>query len=185
MKKWLVLVLLVSVGFNVGLFVKLAGDRDDSPRRSRGTRTWPALEDTHAWHTRIEHRASRMSERLGLDPDQRQAFLEHHREAADVILERRRSQDDGRRDLREIVLEQPLDAERLRQAVARLGREQAVLDSLVAEKLLREMEILEPEQRLQMLRMLHWDDQDGHERHGYGRGRGRGSHGTDSGPPDR
>ena len=149
MKKWLVMALLVSVSFNVGLLVKLAGGRDDVGRRTGGNRSWPALEDTHAWHARIDHRASHISERLGLDPGQQEAFLEHHREAADAILERRRSQQTGRRELRDIVMEQPLDAERLRQAVAHLGREQAVLDSLVAEKLLQEMEILEPEQRVE------------------------------------
>jgi len=184
-RKWLVLALLVSVSFNAGLLVKFAGGRGDMTRRTGGSRSWPALEDTHAWHARIDHRASHMSERLSLDPGQHEAFLEHHRETAAAILERRRSQQAVRRELRDIVMEQPLDAERLRRAVAQLGQAQAVLDSVVAEKLLQEMEILEPEQRLHMLRMLPWDDDDSRDGHGHGRGPGQRHRGGSGDRPAR
>lgn len=61
-----------------------------------------------------------------------------------------------------------VDQDGIRRAIAELGQEQAVLDSLVAETVLQEMAVLTPEQRGSYLEMLSFEM--GGPRGGRGRG---------------
>jgi Spy/CpxP family protein refolding chaperone len=73
--------------------------------------------------------------------------------------------------LRDLVGSPEIDREGVRAAITELGQQQAVLDSLVAETVLQELEVLSPDQRERYLEMLALE--------GSGRGglRGRGSRG--------
>lgn len=170
MKRILILLLVLSLGLNVSLLVRqLRGGGPPPAGRMGAGRTWPAVGDTQAWHDRIERRAGHMSDHLGLDAEQREIFRQHHREAARDMLQHRQRVEAGRREIRRLVLQDPVDPAAVRAAVVRLGHEQAVMDSLVAEKLLEEMALLEPEQRVKLLGMLHWDHDADHGRPGHGR----------------
>ena len=182
MKRILILLLVLSLGLNVSLLVRhLRGGGAPPAGKVRLGRNWPAAGDTQAWHDRIEQRTNHMSDLLGLDPDQHEIFRLHHREAARDMLKHRQRVEAGRREIRRLVLQDPVDPTAVREAIMRLGHEQAVMDSLVAEKLLDEMELLAPEQRVKLLGMLRWERDDGHGRPGHGRGQGLRRHGRAGG----
>jgi Spy/CpxP family protein refolding chaperone len=74
--------------------------------------------------------------------------------------------------LHDLVTSEVVDQDQIRAAIAELGQEQAVLDSLVAETVLQEMAVLDPDQRGRYLEVLSFEKQ------GYGRTRGRGGRGS-------
>lgn len=178
MKRILILLLVMSVGLNVSLLVhRLAGGVRSPAGDFHGGRHWPAAGDTQSWHDRIERRTGHMSRHLGLDTQQHQAFRQLHRQAARDVLQHRQDLETHRREIRHLVMEDPLNPAAVRAAIADLGRRQAVMDSLIAEKLLQEMELLAPEQRVKLLGMLDWyqEGRPGPRGHGSGQ-RPRGYH---------
>ena len=125
MKRLLVLLLLVSLGLNVGLAVRLrqapapAGDR---PWRGRAERMMPAPGDSQAWHDRMERRMDRMADRLGLDPAQRQAMRAHHQRTEVELRTRFRALEQARADLRAEAERQPPEPAAVSTALLEIGR---------------------------------------------------------------
>jgi Spy/CpxP family protein refolding chaperone len=75
-------------------------------------------------------------------------------ETGRTLMKKRILITEKREILRSLVTSDEIDQDRIRRAIAELGREQAVLDSLVAETVLQEMSILDPDQRRRYLEML-------------------------------
>ncbi len=179
MKKGWVLVLLISLGLNLGLGLRLLGDRPgkDGPpfsgrdgefRRTGGR--W-ADQDTSVRRKMFAQRMNHMAERLDLSPEQQVVFQEVHRETGRMLMQKRILIGKKRELLHTLVTSDRIDKDGIRVAIAGLGREQAVLDSLVAETVLQEMDVLEPGQRVRYLEMLSF------EKEGRAGRRGRGAPG--------
>ncbi len=165
MKKGWVLVLLISLGLNLGLGLRLLGDRggtdgppvygrDGKIRRAQGR--W-AVQDTTARRKMFTRRMERITHMLDLSPEQREMFQQVHTETGRILMQKRVLITEKRDLLHSLVTSDEVDQERIRRAIAELGQEQAVLDSLVAETVLQEMAVLDPAQRARYLEMLSFD----------------------------
>ena len=176
MKKGWVLVLLVSLGLNLGLGLRLLGDRGGPgprgssrlDRESRLTHGRWADKDTTARKKMFARRMEHIADRLELTPGQREVFQEVHQETGRVLMQKRVLISEKRDLLHTLVTSDEVDQDRIRGAIRELGQEQAVLDSLVAETVLQEMAVLDPDQRARYLEMLSFEK----NRRGGLRGRG-------------
>ncbi len=176
MKKGWVLVLLISLGLNLGLGLRLLGDRGgpDGRRDSwqnrdfRGSRGRWAAQDSVARKKMFTRRMDQIADELDLGPEQREVFREVHMKTGRMLMQKRVLIAEKRELLHSLVTGDSIDQEGIRGAIAELGQEQAVLDSLVAETVLQELNVLEPGQRARYLEMLSFD------KGGAGHRRGRG-----------
>jgi len=180
MKKIWVLVLLISLGLNLGLGLRMFTDRGRpgdrrGPHRgelSHGFQGRWAERDSVTRQQMFNRRIDRMADTLGLDPDQREIFGRVHAETGRLLMRKRLVIAEKRSLLHDLVTSEVVDQDGIRAAIAELGQEQAVLDSLVAETVLQEMAVLDPDQRGRYLEMLSF------EKDGPGRMRGRGGRGS-------
>jgi len=192
MKKLLVLVLLISVGLNVGLGVRFwkgtcrlpaaVMDRPGfsehptgSPRGGRGGSG--GGRDGKFWHNVMERRLAMVTEQLGLDEEQAEAFKRTHQEAAVQFLAQRVKVQEARQQLMEAASGTDFGVDALRHLIADVGRQQVKLDSMVTETMLQEMEILNDDQRRQYMRILpinRFGSRSGGHGPGSERGTGRG-----------
>jgi Spy/CpxP family protein refolding chaperone len=181
MKRAWMMILLVSLGLNVGLAIKVFtrpgedggrhGERRWSERRMGG-RDWPATGDTASMRKLGLRRLHRLGEGLDLTPDQKVALEANQEAALSRLAGKREGIAESRKTIRSLMAAAPLDPAAVRAAHSELGRRQAELDSLVAEIIMDDLEILTPDQRERYLRM-----------HPFGGGRGgRGPHGGRRGP---
>jgi len=171
MKKILVLVLLISLGVNIGLGVRFwkrtcgVDHAGQELRHSHGTgfpgRSGPGGRGTPRgghddafWQEVMERRLAHVTERLGLDNEQSEAFKKTHREASAGFLAQRVKVQAARHRLMDAASAADFGVDTLRHLIADVGRQQAKLDSMVTETMLQEMEILNGEQRRQYMRIL-------------------------------
>jgi len=175
MKKGWFLVLLISLGLNLGLGIRMLGDRRGLDRPPEFTRSgefrrghgrW-ADQDSVARKKMFTRRMDHIAGALDLDPEQREAFRKVQMETGRLLMQKRVLISEKRDMLRALVTNEEIDQEGIRGAIAQLGREQADLDSLVAETVLQEMAVLAPGQRAMYLEMLSF------EKGGPGSGRNR------------
>jgi Spy/CpxP family protein refolding chaperone len=193
MKKVWILVLLISLGLNLGLGCRLykqarqdrqtgaerlsgRGGREDRPRRPGGGRrqdgrlAHPAPRDTSAWRQIMENRLAMVARRLELSPTQQESFRSVHRRAFAVLRDQRQLIETARQDLHEKIAAETVDPGEIRQLIQILGRRQAEMDSLITETMLQELASLTPEQRVRYLEILPWE-------------RGQGGKGSSRKPP--
>jgi len=162
MKKVWVLVLLISLGLNLGLAMRLlrADDRlpAEAPRslgqeEGRGIGRWAGRDSTargRMFDRRLEHLAGI----LDLRPVQRETFIRVQRETGRLLMAQRVAIGQKREALFDLISAPDIDREQVQRALAELGEGQAVLDSLVAETMIQEMEVLDPGQRARYLQMM-------------------------------
>jgi Spy/CpxP family protein refolding chaperone len=180
MKKVWMLVLLVSLGLNLGFGLRMMKDRGGSGERGHFSRGEQSRRFQGRWADRdsverrdmFNRRVDRIADTLGLDSAQREVFRRVHAETGRLLMRKRTVISEKRDLLQGLVTSEVVDQDRIRAAIAELGQEQAVLDSLVAETVLQEMAVLDPDQRGRYLEMLSFDKQ------GHGRARGRGGRGS-------
>ncbi len=165
MKKGWVLVLLVSLGLNLGLGLRLLGDRRGPDPRShsrldresrRGQGRW-AEQDSTARRNMFSRRMDHIADRLELSAEQKEVFRKVHMETGRMLMQKRVLISEKRDLLHTLVTSDEVDQDRIRRAIGELGQEQAVLDSLVAETVLQEMAVLDPDQRARYLEMLSFE----------------------------
>ena len=194
MKRFGWLVLLVSLGVNLGLGYRLLSPpvpADDStwnfaegkehPRSgqySRGRRGGGpddhagfSTRDSSQWRRIMSSRLERIAQRLELTPEQVATFRTTHQSNAPVLLAQRLKVDQTRDHLRAVIAGGAMDADLVRLAARDMASQQARLDSLITETMLLEMKILNSEQRAQYLQILPV-----FKNPVPGRGSGRGSH---------
>lgn len=180
MKRLLVLALLISLGLNLGLAWRLrqAPGPDERPARSSGSRLSTAAGDTQAWRERMDRRFTHLARKLNLDDDQQAAFARHRRQVETDVRARTTVLESCREALRAEAERRPPDPAAVTAALAAVGRAEAALDSLVAVNLRTELEMLDPEQQAQLLRMLPFERLGAGSGYGHGgRGEGRAGHG--------
>ena len=187
MRRLLMLALLVSVGLNVGLALRLreAPAPADRAWRDRAGRLMPAPGDSQAWHDRMDRRFRRLDRMLDLDPAQQEAFRAHRAGVAEDLRTLTAALEDRRALLRAEAARRPPDPAAVAAAVAAVGRAEARLDSLVAVHLEAELRLLRPAQQEHLLRTLPLQRLGGPEGRHHGRGHGRRGHGRQggAGPP--
>lgn len=165
MNRLLRLLLLVSIGLNLGLGWALLRDRADSggpSRRPHADRTWrerPAPGDSVAWRRVMDRRLERLSAALDLEPRQAEQLQRLQLDNAPLMQAARQRVTDRREAVRAAVDagvpgDPPGGEEGVRGALRELRRAQAELDSLAQEFLLQEFAVLTPEQRGRYARLL-------------------------------
>ncbi len=176
MKKGWVLLLLISLGLNVGLGVRvvrqgqegaLPGRGIDGTERLVGQR-WerPAPSDSTAWRQFMGRRVEHLARRLELRPEQIVAFKAAQQMTGRPMRRKRREMSLTRTRLQELMATADVDRPAVRHTMARMAQMRAEMDSLTAETMLGELEILDSDQRAKYLDFL----PDGAGRH---RGRSR------------
>lgn len=183
MKKGWVFVLLISVGLNVGLGARMVRQgqsgalpgRAGTGRAEQAGRRWerPAPGDTLAWRQFMGRRIDQLTQRLNLRPEQVAVFEATQQTTGRAMRLKRRDLYQARARLQELMAAEQVDRSVVRQMMAEMAVKQAQMDSLAAETLLGELEILDSDQRSLYLDFM--PDGAG-RRPGHGR-RGPGLHG--------
>jgi hypothetical protein len=179
-KRWLIVLLLVSLGLNAGLIYRAAtrpsaydagGEPTGDPAALRERpRLGPAMADSASWSRQVDHRLRSILQRLDLAPDVAQEYTRIHRESALNIWHAGKDLGQRRHELRDAMLTAERDPGRIRHAVARLTLAQARFDSLVAEAMLAELDVLPPDRQERYLELVPWQrwgdgGHRGHPRH--------------------
>lgn len=163
MNRLLRLLLLVSIGLNLGLgwAVLREGDgRRGSPGRPATDRAWrdrPAPGDTAAWRRVMDHRLERLAEMLDLEPAQADQLQRLQQQNGPLMRAARQRVEDGRDSVRAAVDRDAFGEGGVRDALRDLRRAQADLDSLAQEFLLQEFAVLTPAQRVRYADILPMD----------------------------
>ena len=179
MRKFWILVLLISLGLNLGLGVRLlrTGGAEEMPLPGRGGagRGGPEWErragaDSTVWRRFMDRRLEHLASRLDLRPEQVAAFRTAQMVREEALRGKRRELAAARSRVRLLLGAGDADRPAVRAAMVAIGRRQAEMDSLAAETFLQELEVLDPAQRERYLDFL---PEDGHRGPGPGPGRGR------------
>jgi len=115
----------------------------------------------------------RFREKLDLTPEQAATFQANQERAVLLLAGKRREIKGIRMRIRDFMTEETIDREAIRTAHSELGLKQAEFDSLVTETVLRDLEILDPDQRERYLR-VHPYGSAGHSGSKFGHGKGPG-----------
>ena len=181
MKRSLLLILLLSVGLNLGLAWRLNearksiapppdvpsgewGAGPDVGREAPGPRT--AFEDSTRWKEMAKKRLERVARQLDLSPQQIDALEQLQHEAGLRLRDQRQRVETAKLQLHELVSSGQADSESLGRAVRFMANERAAMDSLVTEMLLDELQLMDDGQRQRYLEMLPLE----HGPHGRGPG---------------
>ncbi|MGD9548771.1 MAG: Spy/CpxP family protein refolding chaperone [Candidatus Krumholzibacteriia bacterium] len=185
-KGWL-LVLLVSLGLNLGLGYRIwnaespgGSPGGPGPREAGEGRFTPRSPDR--WREMAGRRLQHLTRRLNLDPVQQDALRAIQEEHGRRIQESLAALEEFRVELRGRMLAEEADPAEVRRAIHAMGRRQAVLDSLVTETVLQELDVLRPDQRLEYLEMMPFERGPGRSGRFHRNGpRGEGQDGTGGG----
>ena len=158
------LVLAVSLGLNAGLLYvqwRMSGMQGEERIERKGGRDYPRRGGPpHGRPGTVEEmrerHMERLSRRLDLSEEQREALDALTQETFPGIAEKRRELSDARRQIAEAFREEPYEEGRVREQLLELGRIQKQLDSLVAESIVREGELLSEDQRGKYVRGMPW-----------------------------
>lgn len=183
MKRAWMLILLVSLGLNVGLAIQVFTRSDEGDgrhgahhrgeRRMEGRR-WPAPGDTTAWRKVGHKRLERVRRTLDLSDEQAVAFRANQERAMALLGGKRREIEMVKGRIRAIMAAETIDREAVRSAHSELGLKQAEFDSLVTEFVLDDLQILDPDQREAYLRIHPYGVGERSGRHSRGERGGRG-----------
>ncbi len=142
-RAWLVILLLLSVGLNLGLILKLA---------RRGDADRPV---THELSTGIAtERLGRLADRFDLAGEERGRFIELHVEFLDTLREERGELEEVRRTLRVEMTATHPDQDRIEELVAASGRHLTALELALARTVLASRELLDGEAERHYLRLI-------------------------------
>jgi hypothetical protein len=200
MRRGFVLLLLLSLGLNVGLGYQLvrrggagavepasnqlsverAPGYGSSARDRRGPHDFgPALVDSARWEEALQRRLRRLKHTLDLEPATWAALERVQRENAETIRALGARLYDRRLQLRAAVMAADRDPEQIRRTASDLAAAQSRLDSAVVEAVLSELMVLPASQQEHYLASIPWQRwgrgpyPDGMEHGAHGRGFGR------------
>ncbi len=163
----LVGLLLVSVGLNAGLAMRLArsGEAPEGPPPGWSPEGPPAGEpetppDPADPRTRrlMRERLERLTAALELTPQQLEAFVAVHEASAPRFFANRSAVARLRRELRDLALAPDVDRAGVLARQQQLSVLQAQLDSVVVETMLAEVGLLTPEQRERYRTIMPWGE---------------------------
>ncbi len=182
MKRGWLIILLLSLGLNVGLglsFLRRPALAPSLP--SHGDphldRDFPGREQAQAF---MRHRLERLTRELDLTQDQQERFWALHLESGDQVMERRTAMFAARRHLHEAYAGPDPDIHQIHRIQREMSAMQAELDSSIVDIMFKERAILTPEQRGKYRVMF----PGGREAPGKGRRDGRGRHQGSHGQQD-
>jgi len=161
MSRWTRLILLISVGLNLGLgWTVLRSVRDGENRPPQAGRAWrdrPASGDSAGWRRMMQHRVDRLSSLLELEPDQAARLQQLQKSNAPLVRAQRERIEAARLQVRTVADAESYDGALVRGALAGLRRAQADLDSLTQEFLMQELALMTAPQRARYLELLPLD----------------------------
>lgn len=152
-KPWIWVVLLLSLGVNVGILATIGLSRlKGSPPIERGP--WEGPRREQMLRREFAPPVGRMADALGLDGEIRDEFLALQETFFRGMIEQRADLERIRRELRgEVMTEEP-DEERINELLTALGQAHADLDRLLVDNVLANRELLGPEQQQRYFHML-------------------------------
>jgi len=130
---WIVVALLLSLGVNVGLV---------AVGLSRRAAVHRALDAEPAGPPPVERFGRRLADRLDLDADRRERFVEVQRRLVERTAEERQAVQQVRLELRRELLSPEPDRERLEELLGRLSGREAALNRAFVENVLETRELL-------------------------------------------
>ncbi len=139
---WLWIALLLSVGINVGVLATVGSARLREPAR------WEREARDHG------PPVERVSDRLGLEGEKRDAFIRVQTDFFEEMRDRREELESLRQQLRDEVMAASPDRVEVDRLVAEMGEAYARLDEVFVANVLRSREILDPEQEQRYLGFL-------------------------------
>ena len=149
-KPWLWIVLLLSLGVNIGILATVGVARfrpeprwDRPDQASHGGGRFPA------------HVVERMANALELEGENRDSFMDIQGDFFGVIAEHRQGLHAMRREFRVQLMDDDPSPERIDQLIEKIGETQKSLDSLTAKMILQSREVLEPQQQHRYFQFLH------------------------------
>jgi Spy/CpxP family protein refolding chaperone len=143
---WLWIVLLLSLGVNVGILTTLAVDhlrRDDAP-----------LPASAGGPLRPGPRFQNLADRLGLEGERRERFLAIQQRAFERMRAERQRLMGARLALRRELVSGSSDRARIDTLLAEVTAAQAALERALIDSLLETREVLDPEQQRMYLRFV-------------------------------
>jgi Spy/CpxP family protein refolding chaperone len=162
MKRLLVILLLISVGLNVGLLLRVTDD--DTPWASdRHDRTagenldHPGGEGPDDGRPRAGRGPGPRYDGLDLTEDQHQRISELRGLGRESTGTRREEMHALFGEMKELLLEETIDPAAVSAVQHRMNQVRAEVDSLVADHLLMELEVMTPEQRETYLNRMPWE----------------------------
>lgn len=142
-RAWVWIALLVSVGVNLGVLVTLG------TIRFRGQSRWERPGEMGP------PPFGRLADRLGLEGETRERFVEIQRTLFETVRRDRQRLDEIRDGLRrELTAEQP-ELARVERMLEELGDTHTAIDRALVESVVASRELLSPEQHRDYLRLLH------------------------------
>jgi hypothetical protein len=170
---WLVVLLLASVGLNVGLLAQRSKVRawaertavsgPNAPERSTGDAKVEGRRPAESSLPFIE----RLADEVGLQGEPRRLFVERQRVFFDRTREVRQALRRQQRQFRERMLEPAADRAELERQLAELAASQQALEKAFVDNYFETRDLLDPEQRerfgkvVHRLRQLRWERYEG------------------------
>lgn len=152
---WLAIALLLSLGVNVGVLLTLAlGGWDDDRDRFEGRFDGPRGMQERPWDRRDPPpEMLRFVDRLGLEGEERERFVELQRDFLETAFESRRRRVELQRELRRELIAPEPDQERAERLVRELTEVQRTVETELVRTVLESRTLLNQEQER---RYLHW-----------------------------
>lgn len=142
--RWLWVVLFLSLGLNAGVLTRVAVERLRRPPQAAAERAWRTGPPDFA----------RVADRLELEGERRERFIEIQREFFGRVREGVRELELRRVALRREALRPRPDAERLDRLTAETGAAYAELDRAFIDNVVASLELLDRPQKRRFLRFL-------------------------------
>jgi len=169
MKRLLVILLLLSVGLNVGLLLRVVNGGDDTPwasdrhGRSGGVAFERPGDDglrpvgSEEGRPGAGRGRGRRYDGLDLTEDQHQRLSALRGLGREGVVTRREEMHSLFATMQELLLDETIDPAAVADVRLRLNQVRAEVDSLVADHLLMELEVMTPEQREIYLNRMPWE----------------------------
>ncbi len=167
MKRIWMLLLLLSLGLNIGLGYKVLTRHADPGEFMRGGsgrfgerghgRRQHTARDSTAWQQMSRQRLARLTVKLELTPEQVEAFTRIQQQTIPQLRQRRMTVGQIRGRLYAACMRNEAGPDSVRQVVTQLNEAHGRLDSLITETLLAELDLLTPHQREQYLNSMPWE----------------------------
>ena len=152
-KPWIWVVLLLSLGVNIGILATIGVSRFKGPPKiERGL--WDSPRREHPMRRELAPPVDRMADALELEGETRDEFIALQEQFFRGMVEQRAGLETMRRDLRTEVMAEEPDEERIDELLTELGKRQVNLDRMFVENVLKSRTLLGPEQQKRYLQML-------------------------------
>ena len=152
-KSWLWVLLVLSLGINVGILATIGVSRLKGPSRFED-RPIPQLSTGNGPEQRVSPPIERMADALRLDGELRTEFIAGQREFFESMITQRRELGEIRRSLRTEMMADNPDGERINGLLAQVGVAHTNLDRLMVDNVLRNRELLDPDQQQRYFHLL-------------------------------